>query len=61
MSREEVTKIMYKELDNQPIASQHVKDSYSTLDGALNDYINAIQEDAFYFGYMTAMKNFNQE
>ena len=56
MEREEIIKIMENEADNQPMASERTQAAYSTLDDALNEYVNAIQEDAFYFGYMTAMK-----
>jgi hypothetical protein len=56
MEREEIIKIMENEADNQPMASKRTQAAYSALDDALNEYVNAIQEDAFYFGYMTAMK-----
>lgn len=56
MEREEIIKIMENEADNQLMASERTQAAYSALDDALNEYINAIQEDAFYFGYMTAMK-----
>lgn len=56
MEREEIIKIMENEADNQPMASERTQAAYSALDDALNEYVNAIQEDAFYFGFMTAMK-----
>lgn len=56
MDREEISQIMYEELDNQPMASQLKKDSCAALDNALDQYINAVQEDAFFFGFITAMK-----
>ena len=56
MERDEIIKIMENELGNQPMASQRTRDAYSALDDALNEYVNAIQEDAFCFGYITAMK-----
>ena len=56
MEREDIVKIMENELNNQPMASQRTRDAYSALDDALNEYVNAIQEDAFLFGYITAMK-----
>ena len=56
MDREEISQIMYEELDNQPMASQLTKDSCAALDNALDQYINAVQEDAFFFGFITAMK-----
>lgn len=56
MDSEEISQIMYEELDNQPMASQLTKDSCAALDNALDQYINAVQEDAFFFGFITAMK-----
>ena len=43
-------------MDNQPMASQRTRDGYSALHDAIDEYANAVQEDAFYWGYMTAMK-----
>lgn len=54
--REKIIELMGSEMDNQPMASQRVKDGYSALQDAIDEYINAAQEDAFYWGYMTAMK-----
>lgn len=54
--REKIIELMSSEMDNQPMASQRVKDGYSALQDAIDEYINATQEDAFYWGYMTAMK-----
>ena len=54
--REKIIELMGSEMDNQPMASQRVKDSYSALQDAIDEYIVAAQEDAFYWGYMTAMK-----
>lgn len=59
MTREEIDKIMENELDNQPMASDRVKKAYSALDDAVEEYTCATQEDAFYFGFLTAMKFFN--
>ena len=56
MERNEIIKIMENELGNQPMASQRTRDAYSALDDALNEYINAIQEDDFFFFFITAMK-----
>lgn len=54
--REKIIELMGSEMDNQPMASQRVKDGYSALQDAIDEYINVAQEDAFYWGYMTAMK-----
>ena len=54
--REKIIELMGSETDNQPMASQRVKDGYSALHDAIDEYINTAQEDAFYWGYMTAMK-----
>lgn len=54
--REKIIELMGSEMDNQPMASQRVRDGYSALQDAIDEYINAAQEDAFYWGYMTAMK-----
>lgn len=56
MEREEISQIMYQELDNQPAASERVREAYNALNNAFEEYINAMQEDAFCFGYITAMK-----
>lgn len=56
MEREKIIKIKEEELDNQPMASQRVIEARDALDDALEEYIVAVQEDAFYWGYMTAMK-----
>ena len=56
MEREKIIKIKEEELDNQPMASQRVIEARGALDDALEEYIVAVQEDAFYWGYMTAMK-----
>lgn len=54
--REKILKIMIDTMDNQPMASQRTRDGYSALHDAIDEYANAVQEDAFYWGYMTAMK-----
>ena len=56
MEREKIIKIKEEELDNQPMASQRAIEARDALDDALEEYIVAVQEDAFYWGYMTAMK-----
>lgn len=56
MEREEISQIMYQELDNQPAASERVREAYNALNDAFEEYINAMQEDAFCFVYITAMK-----
>ena len=49
-NRKAIIDIMYDELENQPMASQKVKDKYSSLSDIFDEYVNAVQEDAFYFG-----------
>ena len=60
MEREKIIKIKEEELDNQPMASQRVIETRGALDDALGEYIVAVQEDAFYWGYMTAMKQYGK-
>ena len=60
MEREEIIKIMENEFDSQPMASQRTIDGYSAFHDAVEEYANAVQEDAFYWGYMTAMKQFKK-
>lgn len=60
MEREKIIKIKEEELDNQPMASQRVIEARGALDDALEEYIVAVQEDAFYWGYMTAMKQYGK-
>ena len=45
--RENILKIMYDEMENQPMASQKTRDTYSALHDAVEAYVNATQEDAF--------------
>ena len=52
-------KIMDAELENQTMASQRVRDAYSALQDTIDEYVNAVQEDTFYWGYTTAMKQLN--
>ena len=54
--REKIIELMSSEADNQPMASQRVIEARDVLDDALEEYIVAVQEDDFYWGYMTAMK-----
>ena len=53
---EKILEIMENERENQPMASQRTKDGYSGFQDAIEEYVNGVQEDAFYWGYMTAMK-----
>ena len=53
--REKIIELMSGEADNQPMASQRVIEARDVLDDALEEYIVAVQEDAFYWGYMTAI------
>lgn len=57
MEREEIIKIMEEELDNQPMASPKVIETRSVLESALEEYVEAVQADAFYFGYLTAKRS----
>lgn len=45
--RENILKIMHDEMENQPMASQKTRDTYSALHDAVEAYFNATQEDAF--------------
>ena len=56
MKYEKIIEMMEKELDSQPIASQRTIDARSPLDDAIEECIEAVQQDAFYWGYMVAMK-----
>ena len=58
--RKAIIDIMHDELENQPMASQKVKDKYSSLSDIFDEYVNAVQEDAFYFGYLTAVKQYEK-
>lgn len=58
--RENIVELMSSEMDNQPMASQRTRDGYSALHDAIDEYANAVQEDAFYWGYMTAMKQYEK-
>lgn len=60
MEREKIIKIKEEELDNQPMASQRVIEARGAFDDALEEYIVAVQEDAFCWGYMTAMKQYRK-
>lgn len=53
---EKILEIMENERENQPMASQRTKDGYSGFQDAIEEYVNGVQEDAFYWGYMTAIK-----
>lgn len=53
---EKILEIMENERENQPMASQRTKDGYSGVQDAIEEYASGVQEDAFYWGYMTAMK-----
>lgn len=50
MTRKEINKIMSDAMENQPMASQRTRDSYSTLQDAIEEYCSAVQEDAFLLG-----------
>lgn len=56
MSREDIIKIYEENLENEPQASQNVRDGYKQMGESFQEYINAICEDAFCFGYMTAIQ-----
>lgn len=53
---EKVLSIKEEELDNQPMAGEEVRESYNALYGMFDRYINALQDEAFYWGYITAMR-----
>ena len=54
--REKILEIMENDMENQPMASERTRAGYSTLQDAIEKYCSAVQEDAFYWGYMAAMK-----
>ena len=56
MKYEKIIEMMEKELDSQPMASQRTIDARVALDNAIEECIEAVQQDAFYWGYMVAMK-----
>lgn len=56
LNYEAILNIMGEELENQPCASEETINTRSALDDALDAYIEAVQKDAFYLGYITAMK-----
>lgn len=61
MTREEIiNEIMRDAMEYQPMASKKTRDSYSTLQDAIEEYCSAVQEDAFYWGYMAAMKQYGK-
>lgn len=56
MKYEKIIEMMEKELDSQPMASQRTRDARTALDDAIEECIEAVQQDAFYWGYVVAMK-----
>lgn len=56
MKYEKIIEMMEKKLDSQPMASQRTIDARAALDDAIEECIEAVQQDAFYWGYMVAMK-----
>ena len=51
---------MDQEQEKQPMASEETQNAYSALDDAINAYAEAVQKDAFYFGYITALKQMKE-
>lgn len=60
MDYKAIMEIMEKEQGNQPMASEETRNAYSALDDAINAYTEAVQKDAFYSGYITAMKQMKE-
>ena len=60
MDYKAIMEIMEQEQENQPMASEETQNAYSALDDAINVYAEAVQKDAFYFGYITAMKQMKE-
>lgn len=56
MDYKAIMEIMDQELDNQPMASEETRNTYSALNEAIENYVYATQKDAFYFGYITGMR-----
>ena len=52
----EIEKIYSEALENQPMASEAVRESYKKLNYALDEYINAVQEDIFAWAYELGRK-----
>lgn len=52
----EMEKIYSEALENQPMASETVRESYKKLDYALDEYISALQEDIFAWAYELGRK-----
>lgn len=61
LKMDEVIMIMEEELDNQPEARKKTRRACNNMKSSLEEYIDAIQEEAFYFGYITALKRMGQE
>ena len=60
MDYKAIMEIMEQEQENQPMASEETQNAYSALDDAINVYAEAVQKDAFFFGYITAMKQMKE-
>lgn len=54
--KKEIEKIYSKALENQPMASEEVRESYEKLNCVLEEYISAIQEDIFAWAYELGRK-----
>ncbi|MGI6010176.1 MAG: hypothetical protein ACOX8H_01585 [Ruminococcus sp.] len=52
----EIEKIYSEALENQPMASEAVREGYKKLNYALDEYINALQEDIFAWAYELGRK-----
>lgn len=52
----EMEKIYSEALENQPMASEAVRESYKKLNYALDEYISALQEDIFAWAYELGRK-----
>lgn len=52
----EMEKIYSEALENQPMASEAVRESYKKLNYALDEYINAVQEYVFAWAYELGRK-----
>lgn len=57
MTRDEICE---KAFIDMPMASEHTQTAYKTLERNFYEYIESLQETAFYHGYMTCMKDIKE-
>lgn len=52
----DIERIYEESSENQPQASEEVRTGYSNLNDAIEEYIEAVQKDAFAYGYQVGQK-----